>query len=247
MRGERYKPFKLHLSQTLHPGDQNRRMQFCNWLLNKTGENPNFCAKILWSDECNFSNLGLFNRKNEHIWSIQNPRQYVEVRNQNRFGFNVWAGILNNRLLGPLIYEGTLNANRYLEFLRGPISEYLDNLPLLEVHNMWWQQDGAPPHNSILVKNYLHEAFPGQWIGNGGAVEWSARSPDLSPLDYFLWGNIKNTVYKQRYANIGELQDSVVAAFDGIPGRNIERAVRSIERRAQMCIQENGSLFEHLL
>ncbi|PNF27274.1 hypothetical protein B7P43_G05160, partial [Cryptotermes secundus] len=31
-------------------------------------------------------------------------------------------------------------------------------------------------------------------IGRGGPVTWSPRSPDLTPLDYFLWGYVKNSV-----------------------------------------------------
>lgn len=249
LNSSNYKSFKIHVSQTLHPGDNNRRLHFCNWLLDQTNEDINFARKIIWTDESNFSNLGFFNRKNEHIWSIENPKQNVQVRNQNRFGFNVWIGLLDDRLLGPLIYEGTLNSHRYLQFLRGPINEYLDldNVPLIKLRDLWWQQDGAPPHNAVLVRNYLDEIFPNKWIGNRSAIEWPARSPDLSPLDYFLWGTIKNTVYKQRYENVDQLRDSVVATCQGIPRRNIQRAIQSVTKRARICVQENGFLFEHLI
>lgn len=32
------------------------------------------------------------------------------------------------------------------------------------------------------------------WVGRGGPVHWLARSPDLSPLDCFLWGHMKPLV-----------------------------------------------------
>jgi hypothetical protein len=36
----------------------------------------------------------------------------------------------------------------------------------------------------------------GRWIGRGGPIAWPPRSPDLTPLDIFLWGYVKNTVYQ---------------------------------------------------
>lgn len=38
--------------------------------------------------------------------------------------------------------------------------------------------------------------FSYQWIGVLEVVLWPARNPDLSPLDYFLWGYLKNCILK---------------------------------------------------
>ena len=38
--------------------------------------------------------------------------------------------------------------------------------------------------------------FPGLLITLRGDVEWPARSPDLSPCDVFLWGYLKEKVFK---------------------------------------------------
>jgi len=35
-------------------------------------------------------------------------------------------------------------------------------------------------------------------------VEWPPRSPDLSPLDYFLWGHLKR-VYKTKSRKLENL------------------------------------------
>ncbi|GBL96607.1 hypothetical protein AVEN_207779-1 [Araneus ventricosus] len=44
-------------------------------------------------------------------------------------------------------------------------------------------------------EQYLMETFQNQVIGYGGFVEWSQRSPDFTPMDFFLWGYIKGQVY----------------------------------------------------
>ncbi|EZA53536.1 hypothetical protein X777_07004, partial [Ooceraea biroi] len=47
-----------------------------------------------------------------------------------------------------------------------------------------------------FARNILNEPFPDRWIGRGGRISWPARSPDLTPLDFFLWGHLKNEVYR---------------------------------------------------
>ena len=36
-------------------------------------------------------------------------------------------------------------------------------------------------------KNFLQENFPGHLILRFGDIHWPSRSPDLTPLDFFLW------------------------------------------------------------
>ncbi|KAJ8933180.1 hypothetical protein NQ318_006474 [Aromia moschata] len=43
------------------------------------------------------------------------------------------------------------------------------------------------------VRRYLDETFL-VWIGRGSTVPWPARSPDLTPLDFFVWGFYKTLV-----------------------------------------------------
>jgi len=49
------------------------------------------------------------------------------------------------------------------------------------------------PHSSCQVSNFLNYRFPGRWMVRGGPHNWPARSPDLSPLDYCVWGWMKKT------------------------------------------------------
>ncbi|KAJ8955739.1 hypothetical protein NQ318_008611 [Aromia moschata] len=67
-------------------------------------DNPNFIQKILFSDESRFTNLGLFNRNNLRNWAIDNPRLIRESRYQERFGFNVWLGLLEPTSHTPQIF-----------------------------------------------------------------------------------------------------------------------------------------------
>lgn len=246
LKEEKFKPYKIHISQTLQPGDELRRLDFCQWLLGKIAENGNFLENIIWTDECRFTNCGFFNRHNEHYWARENPRVNIQVRPQHRFGFNVWVGLWKDRILGPYIFEETLNARRYLNFLNHEMLNYFTNVPLNELQNLWWQQR-CPLHNAHIVATRLHTLFPNKWIGTRGVIAWPARSPDLNPLDFFLWGALKNNIYRNNFEHVDDLKNCLTQALRDIPRRTIYRAINNTKRRLTRCINEQGFLFEHLL
>ncbi len=45
------------------------------------------------------------------------------------------------------------------------------------------------------VRSYVNETFPNRWIGQKGCIEYPPRSPDITPLEFFLWGYLKDRVY----------------------------------------------------
>ena len=53
---------------------------------------------------------------------------------------------------------------------------------------LWWAQNGAPGHRAREVRNWLLELFQHKVIALYHESEWPARSPDMNPCDYFLWG-----------------------------------------------------------
>lgn len=56
-------------------------------------------------------------------------------------------------------------------------------------------QDIRSPHNSEIITEYLNTKFPTRWIGTRGLERWPPRLRCLNPLNYFLWGYLKNMVY----------------------------------------------------
>jgi len=101
----------------------------------------------------------------------------------------VWAGIWEEEIVGPYFFNtSNVTGETYLELLQTFLFEYLENIPVIRRQNLLFQQDGAPPHFAICVRDYLNQSFPERWIGRRSPVEWPPRSPNLTPLDYFLWG-----------------------------------------------------------
>lgn len=56
-------------------------------------------------------------------------------------------------------------------------------------------QDGAPGHRANLNIQFLNNRFPNGWIGIGETWNWPPYSPYLTPMDFFLWGFVKDHVY----------------------------------------------------
>lgn len=85
--------------------------------------------------------------------------------------------------------------------------------------------------------------FPNRWIGTGGFQTWPARSPDLNPLDFFLWGAIADRIYASEVLNADDLRQRIGIAFQEISAEMVERSILNCERRITYCIEENGGHF----
>ena len=109
------------------PGDQERRFDFCNFVLNILDENPDFLKEVLWSDECQFSRKGSINTQNTHYWSLENPHLFRPNRHQVRWSVNVWCGMWKSTLIGPMYYNGPLTAELYTKILSGPLADFLED------------------------------------------------------------------------------------------------------------------------
>jgi len=70
---------------------------------------------------------------------------------------------------------------------------------------MYFQHDGAPSHYTRHVMQHLNDTFPNRWIGHGSTINWPPRSPDLTPLDFCLWGLMKSEVYRKKVDTRDEL------------------------------------------
>ena len=79
----------------------------------------------------------------------------------------------------------TVNKEFYVEVLREFSKRFLGKRPALFKSDQWhFQQDNAPVHNSILVKNYLTKM-------GINTVSQPPYSPDLVPCDFCLFPKLR--------------------------------------------------------
>ena len=51
---------------------------------------------------------------------------------------------------------------------------------------------------TFTVQKWLERHFPEKWIGRRGPVDWPARLPDHTPLDFYVWSHLKHLVYASK-------------------------------------------------
>ena len=79
---------------------------------------------------------------------------------------------------------------------------------------MWFHHHGAPPHFTRPVRGHLDQRFGQKRIGRGGPIAWPARSPDMTPLDYYLLSHMKSLIYKTPVDSEEDLQECIMPAAD---------------------------------
>lgn len=247
-----YYPYHLQRVQALYPGDRIPRLTFCRWLLNQPRiGNDNFAWNILFTDESEFTRNGNNNFHNLHLWDTENPHGIIEARHQRRFSVNVWGGIIGNFLLGPVFLPPRLNGTAYHRFLAYQLPALLEDIPLATRQRMWLMHDGAPAHFSLIARNWLNQAnhYRDRWIGRGGPINWPARSPDLNPCDFYLWGHSSALVYTTPIVDEDDLRRRITNAFETIRNTHglLQRVNASFYRRLEVCIQAEGGHFEQFL
>ena len=139
---------------------------------------------------------GCVNKQNMRYWSAENPHELHQTPLHCE-RVTVWCAISSVGIIGPYFFEENeravvVNATRYREMIE---EFFLPHLEEMDVGDVWFQQDGATAHTARASMELLREHFPDRLISLRGDLPWSARSPDLAPCDFFLWGYLKSIVY----------------------------------------------------
>lgn len=249
LQADNQHPYHLRAVQDLLPGDFRRRMDFCRWFLQMNEADHHFQSKVLWTDEATFTRSGSSNSRNTHVWAHENPYEVRTSHYQHQFSVNVWLGVVGDVLLEPIILPPRLNAEAFHGILQNEVLPQLNQIPVQRRQQIWWQMDGCPSHNGRNISDWLNQEFPERWIGRFGNVAWPARSPDLTPMDFYIWGTLKASVYSAPVQSRDELIQRIRSSCDEIRGKDVEvlRATMSVVRRCRLCIQEEGRHFEQLL
>ena len=134
------------------------------------------------------------NKQNFRFWARENP-QNLHEKPLHSERVTVWCAMTSSCVIGPYFFEDdqdaavTVTAERYNNMLN---EYFLPELHRLQLTDMWMQQDGATSHTARISMATLRRQFPGRLISRFGDVHWPSRSPDLTPVDFFLWGCCRN-------------------------------------------------------
>jgi hypothetical protein len=236
-------PYKIQVTHELLLQDRKKRVNFAKWFLEMCSD-KNFLSRLVMSDEAHFYLKGIVNKQNCRFWAKENPRRIVE-RPLHSSHLTVWCGVTMRGIIGPFFFENengdtvTVNGERYMNMLHDYVFPKLVEIKL--TRGVWFQQDGATSHTSKANIGLLKSKFHGRLISKFGDVWWPPRSPDLTPPDFFLWGYLKEKVYRNKPKNLDQLKCNITEEISAIPIDTLKKVMNTLPQKMESCIKANGS------
>ena len=88
---------------------------------------------------------------------------------------------------------------------------------------------------------YLDGQFEGRVVSRRAirGHDWPARSPDLNPCDFYLWGYLKSVVYTPKPRNIAELEAAIRSEIAALDPAICMKAILDVKKRAAKCLAAN--------
>lgn len=144
---------------------------------------------ICFTDEACFFLDSFINKQNWHIWGTKNPHVAIPMSLYLQ-KVMIQVAISSKGLIGPFFRSKAITAPHYLDILREfvAVQNALENT----ANTSWFMQDGAWPHRTADVFNFLNEHFDDYVIGlgyptdTGSSMDLPPYLPDMKPCDFIL-------------------------------------------------------------
>jgi hypothetical protein len=83
-----------------------------------------------------------------------------------------------------------------------------------------------------------------RWVGRGGPIAWPPRSPDLTPLGFFLWGYLKNVIYQVKCNDRQHLKALIREAVATVRPNMLQATWNEVEYRLDISRATKGAHIE---
>jgi hypothetical protein len=170
------KSYKYQDWHKLEDTDYEKRVKFAQWVLSWPKQSSFY---LICSDEAYFYLTLPLNKQNNRVWGHSRPFEGIEMPLQDEKVL-VWCAISASKIYGPYYFSESVNQHNYLEMLKNFF--WPKQLRTAEYQKYYFQQDGATPHTSNIVQEWLTSKFGAKFINKS---KWPPRSPDLNPCDFF--------------------------------------------------------------
>ena len=250
--GQKQYPYKFKKAMGLSERNIADRLVFANNFLAMGGMDGIEWAgyrDMLFTDEAHVDVDGYMNSQNMRIWAGENPL-FTLTGTHHPDRLTIWTGISSRGLVGPFFILGIVDGATYRQLLVEKIIPELVRLGY-DLDTLWWQQDGAPAHTAHATLELLQQWFGNRIISRGlEGRAWPGCSPDITPMDYFVWGVMKNAIFRPRDSH-GTLRpwkpvnrfDLTVRIYDALSTITVamcERAIRGVFHRCGELVINGG-------
>ena len=108
-------------------------------------------------------------------------------------------------------------------------------------------QDGAAPHTARQVLTWLTDHFEGRVFSRFTEKTLASHSPDLNPLDFFLWGHPKDQISGEHFQTLNDLKSLVQLMIRAVTPDQCGDTIQHFLLRMRRCVQRDGGHIEQLL
>ena len=112
------------------------------------------------------------------------------------------------------------------------------------IGNIWLQQDGAMCLIAEAAVDFLRPVFEDRIISRRADVVWPTRSCDLIPLDYYLWGAVKDKCYADKSETIDVLKDNICEEIGEIQLHTIDKVLKKFNRSCRLLHGQPRQVFK---
>jgi [histone H3]-lysine36 N-dimethyltransferase SETMAR len=232
----RWVPHQLTLEQ------KQERVRICQENLTKFRNNSWKLCNIITGDETWIYYRQVGKKASNAYWIGEGQTPQTVVR-RDRYEPKMLYSIFfksNGALWVHSVGKGQTVDNIYYinNCLRPVIEEVRKQRPKSGTKGIKLLHDNAQPHNHENVLNYLDQE-------GVNLMPHPRYSPDLSPCDFWLFDYIKSNL--EDYNDEKSLFKAVSKIVFSIPDQEYKKTFDRLLDRMQLCINNNGEYFEHLM
>ena len=102
-------------------------------------------------------------------------------------------------------------------------------------------------HTAEATLDVLRPVFEDHIISRRADIVWPPRRCDLTPLEYYLWGAIKDKCYADKPETIDALKDNIREAIGEIQLHTIDNVLKNWTDRVHYCMASRGSHLNEII
>ena len=185
----------------------------------------------------------VINKQSCRICATENPHKYIENPTQPK-RVTVWCAFWSRGIIGPYFFVNVqaeavaVNGDHYgamlIEFLFTQIEEE-------DIRNIRFQQDGATCHTAEATLDVWRPVFEDRIISRTAVVIWPHRVGELTSLDYYLRGVVKDMCYADKLETTDGLKNNIREAIGEIQMHLIDDVLKNWINRVGYCMASRGS------
>ena len=197
------------------------------------------CAavQLMRSTDSSYDNRTIASTLKMQIRTVQRAQG-----NENKisgYGYGLWCGFKWGHIMPPHIFEVGLKVNTkaYLDVLKSVVIPWSNQVA---GGRPWvWQQDSAPAHKSKETQAWLQKE-----CYDFVAFSQCPPSPDLNPLDYFVWSYVENITNMTSHNTKARLIATIRRVFAELPLAFVEKACSQFRIRIEALIEAEDGYIE---